>query len=54
MCGGEDMVTPGRQSEAMARLIRGAECHIIPRSLHGFLAERPETFQIILDFLRRH
>ncbi|MGH7312174.1 MAG: alpha/beta fold hydrolase [Candidatus Rokuibacteriota bacterium] len=54
MCGSEDMVTPARQSEAMARLIPGAECHIIPRSLHGFLAERPDTFQIILDFLRRH
>ena len=53
MCGAEDVVTPARQSEEMARRISGAQCHIVPKSLHGFLAERPESLQVILDFLRR-
>lgn len=34
--------------------IPNAQVHIIPRSLHGFLAERPESLNIILDFLRSH
>lgn len=54
LCGAEDMVTPPRHSEAMATLIPHAQVHIIPRSLHGFLAERPESLDIILDLLRRH
>jgi 3-oxoadipate enol-lactonase len=54
LCGGEDLVTPPRQTEAMGKRIPGAEVHIIPRSMHGFLAERPESVQLIVDFLRRH
>jgi 3-oxoadipate enol-lactonase len=54
MCGAEDLVTPPRQSEAMASRIPGAKVQIVPRSLHGFLAERPESLDTVLAFLRRN
>jgi pimeloyl-ACP methyl ester carboxylesterase len=54
MCGAEDLVTPPRQSEAMASRIAAARVAIVPRSLHGFLGERPESLDTALAFLRRH
>ncbi|MGQ0651751.1 MAG: alpha/beta fold hydrolase [Betaproteobacteria bacterium] len=54
LCGAEDLITPPRQSEAMARRIAGSEVFIVPQSLHGFLAERPQSVDAILEFLGRH
>jgi pimeloyl-ACP methyl ester carboxylesterase len=38
----------------MGRRIPKAEVHIIPRTLHGFMTERPDTFDTIVDFFARH
>jgi len=54
LCGAEDIITPPRHTEAMGRRLPKADVHIIPRTLHGFLTEKPETFELILDFFRRH
>lgn len=54
MCGAEDIVTPPQHSEEMGRRIPKAEVHIIPRTLHGFMTERPDTFDAIVDFFARH
>jgi hypothetical protein len=34
--------------------VPGAKVQIVPRSLHGFLAERPESLDTVLAFLRRN
>jgi pimeloyl-ACP methyl ester carboxylesterase len=54
MGGAEDIITPPRHMEEMGRRMRNAECHIIPKTLHGFMAERPDTFGRIVEFLKRH
>jgi pimeloyl-ACP methyl ester carboxylesterase len=54
MGGAEDIITPPRHIEEMAGRMRNAECHIIPKTLHGFMVERPDTFGMIVDFLKRH
>jgi 3-oxoadipate enol-lactonase len=54
MGGAEDIITPARHMEEMGRRIPNAEMHIIPRTLHGFLIEKPETFKIIEEFFARH
>jgi pimeloyl-ACP methyl ester carboxylesterase len=54
MCGGEDIITPPRHAEEMGRRLRDAEVHIIPQTLQGVLTEKPESFELVLDFLARH
>jgi len=54
MCGSEDMATTAKQSEQMAARIPGARVHIVPGTLHGFLAERPESLNVVLEFMRAH
>jgi pimeloyl-ACP methyl ester carboxylesterase len=54
ICGGEDIVTPPRHSEEIAQRLPKAEVHIVPRTLHGVMTERPDTFEWVLDFFKRH
>jgi 3-oxoadipate enol-lactonase len=54
MGGAEDIITPPRHMEDMGRRMRNAECHIIPKTLHGFMVERPDTFGQIIEFLKKH
>jgi len=54
LCGGDDMITPAAHTEAMAQRMQDAEVHIVPRMLHGVMSEKPETFQLVVDFLSRH
>ena len=54
ICGADDMITPASHTVMMGERMPNAEVHIIPRTLHGVMAERPDTFELILDFLRRH
>lgn len=54
LCGADDMITPARHSEQMARRMPNAEVHIIPHTLHGVMSEKPETFKLVLDFFRRN
>lgn len=54
LCGADDMITPASHSRAMAERLPNAELHIIPDALHGVMSERPETFELVKDFLRRH
>jgi pimeloyl-ACP methyl ester carboxylesterase len=52
--GADDMITPANHSREMANRLPSAELHIVPDSLHGVMSERPETFGVFLNFLRRH
>jgi pimeloyl-ACP methyl ester carboxylesterase len=54
LCGADDMITPARHSEEMARRMPNAEVHIVPHTLHGVMSEKPETFKRVLEFLRRN
>jgi pimeloyl-ACP methyl ester carboxylesterase len=31
-----------------------AEVQIIPDTLHGVMSEKPESFKLVLDFLKSH
>lgn len=50
----EDMVHSLRRAREMAERLPNAELHIVAKTKHGVLAERPETMDVIEDFMRRH
>jgi pimeloyl-ACP methyl ester carboxylesterase len=54
LCGADDMITPAKHCEEMARRLPDAELHIVPDTLHGVMSEKPETFELVRNFLRRH
>ncbi|HUF80533.1 MAG TPA: alpha/beta fold hydrolase [Burkholderiales bacterium] len=54
LCGADDLITPASHTREIAGQIPGAEVQIIPEAAHGFLTERPESFNLIVDFLTRH
>jgi pimeloyl-ACP methyl ester carboxylesterase len=54
LCATDDMIAPARDSEEMAGRMPNAEVHIVPHTLHGVMSENPETFRLVLDFLRRN
>jgi 3-oxoadipate enol-lactonase len=54
MGGEEDIITPPRHMVAMAGRMPNAEARMFPKTLHGFMTERPDTFQQIIEFLRAH
>jgi pimeloyl-ACP methyl ester carboxylesterase len=54
MGGADDIITPARQMEEMGRRIPNAEVRIFPSTLHGFMVERPDAFNMIVEFLKRH
>lgn len=54
LCGADDMITPAAHSLAMAQRMPRARAQIIPNTLHGVMSERPETFDLVLQFLKNH
>jgi pimeloyl-ACP methyl ester carboxylesterase len=50
ICGEDDMITPSAHTVEMGRKIKNSEVHIIPKTLHGVLSEKPETFNLITQF----
>jgi 3-oxoadipate enol-lactonase len=54
LCGADDMITPAEHTVAMGRRLPNAEVHIVPRTLHGVMSERPDTFGLVQAFLARH
>jgi pimeloyl-ACP methyl ester carboxylesterase len=54
LCGADDMITPAAHSVAMSRRMPKAEVQIIPDTLHGVMSEKPESFKLVLDFLKSH
>ena len=54
MGGEEDIITPPRHMQEMARRMPNAEARMFPKTLHGFMVEKPETFAMIPEFFRRH
>lgn len=54
LCGSDDIITTAAHTREMGAAIPGAEVRIIPDTLHGFLTERPHTFQMIVDFFMTH
>lgn len=54
LCGSEDLITPASHTEEMGSRIPGSKVRIIPNTAHGFLTEQPESFDLIVDFIRRH
>lgn len=53
LCGADDLITPASHTQEIGRRIPGAEVRIIPQAAHGFLTERPESFDLIVDFIQR-
>lgn len=53
ICGADDIITTARHSRDMAQRMPRARAHIVPDALHGVMTERPESFQVLLDFLRQ-
>ena len=54
ICGEDDMITPSAHTIEMARKIKNSEVHIIPKTLHGVLSEKPETFSLIIEFFTKN
>lgn len=54
LCGEDDMITPAAHTKDIGRRLQRAEVHIIPRTLHGVMGEKPGAFELVLDFMRRH
>jgi pimeloyl-ACP methyl ester carboxylesterase len=54
LCGADDMITPAAHSVAMAERMPQARAQIIPNALHGVMSERPESFDLMLNFLKDH
>ena len=54
LCGEEDVITPPRHSLEFGARIPGAEVHIEPRTLHGLMTEKPETFRRVKEFFLRN
>ena len=53
--GGEDILTPPRQSRILAEKIPGAKLTVVPEAGHGVFWEKPVEFnQAVLDFLKEH
>jgi pimeloyl-ACP methyl ester carboxylesterase len=48
------MITPAAHSIAMSRRMPNAVAHIVPDTLHGVMSEKPESFDLVLDFLQSH
>ncbi len=54
MIGSKDIVTTAEHSAELARLIPNAELVVVDNMLHGFMTEKPETFDLIPEFFKRH
>ena len=54
MGGEEDIITPPRHMQEMAKRMANAEARIFPKTLHGLLVEKPETFTMIPEFFAGH
>jgi pimeloyl-ACP methyl ester carboxylesterase len=54
ICGADDMITPAAHTVAVGQRMPNAEVHIIPDTLHGVMSEKPETFDLVIDFLSGH
>jgi 3-oxoadipate enol-lactonase len=54
MGGEDDVITTAPHMVEMSKRMKQAEARMFPNTLHGFMVERPETFQIMVDFMRKH
>jgi len=54
LCGEDDSITPSAHTLEMGRKINNAQVHIIPKTLHGVLSEKPETLSLITDFFMKN
>jgi 3-oxoadipate enol-lactonase len=54
MGGEEDIITPPRHMQEMAKRMPNAEARMFPKTLHGFLVEKPEVFKMIPEFFEKH
>ena len=54
MGGEEDIITPPRHMQEMAKRMPNAEARIFPKTLHGFLVENPASAAMIPEFFAAH
>ena len=54
MGGEEDIITPPRHMVEMAKRMPNAEARMFPKTLHGFMVERPDAVAMIPEFFRQH
>ena len=50
----EDFITPPAQTEEIAAAIKHAETHIMQESSHSVYTDRPETLDMMIDFIQRN
>jgi pimeloyl-ACP methyl ester carboxylesterase len=54
LIGQNDLITTLEQSQDIARRIPHSELLVFEDTLHGFMAERPDAFDSIMQFFARH
>jgi 3-oxoadipate enol-lactonase len=54
LCGGDDVITTADHTREMAGRIAKSEVLVVPHTLHGFMTEKPESFERIVEFFRRN
>lgn len=53
MHGGRDRLLPTENAEALARLIPGAQLHVLPEVGHFYPMKAPEAAQVVLDWMQQ-
>jgi 3-oxoadipate enol-lactonase len=53
LCGGDDVITTAAHTQEIAARIPHAEALIVPGTLHGFMSERPDSLDRIIEFFQR-
>lgn len=54
LIGDKDLITTIEHSVELGRLIPNSEVAVFEKTLHGFMSERPDAFESIVDFFGRH
>jgi 3-oxoadipate enol-lactonase len=54
LIGRDDLITTVEHSQALAAAIPQSQLLIYDNTLHGFMSERPEAFETMLQFFKQH
>jgi 3-oxoadipate enol-lactonase len=54
LIGKNDIITTVEHSQALAAAIAGAQLQVYEDTWHGFMSERPEAFESMLQFFKQH
>lgn len=54
LIGKNDIITTVEHSQALAAAIAGAKLQVYEDTWHGFMSERPQAFESMLEFFKQH